>query len=76
MRALLVVVLAAIGTVGYAKPLISNGGVAVEQVGGCDQTITLQVKAPGADYFTTETVALQKLLGGARLALSFLWIAP
>ena len=51
--------LALVGASTHAKPLISDGDVSVEQVGGCDQAVALQVKAPNADYFSKETVALK-----------------
>ena len=70
MRAPLAVLFALVGAICQAKPLISDGEVTVEQVGGCAKAVTLQVSSPDSSYFTTQSVALQKLLGGARLALS------
>ncbi len=71
MRALIGIVLAIAGVAAHAKPLISDGDVSVEQIGGCDEAVALQVNAPNGDYFAKDVVALQKLLGGARMVLSF-----
>ena len=62
-----------IAVAAQAKPVISKDGVSVEQIGACRSTANPKVEAPTAGYFTAQSAALQKLLGGARLALSFEW---
>lgn len=54
-----------------AKPLISSGDVTAELTGGCGETVPLNVTSPDPNYFSGDKVGLQKLLGGARVALSF-----
>lgn len=71
MRLLLVLTLLALSLNAATKPLIKSGDATAELAGSCSETVTLNVSSPDPNFFSGDKVALQKLLGGARVALSF-----